>query len=134
MIEAVEPFTLKQARKSTLVVATVFGLIAGWQLYRGRVTAAEVLAIISGVLFVCAAIPIAATTFHKWWMTLAGILGYVNSRIILSALYYLLMTPMGLALRLVGHDPLERRKGKASSYWHQREVTRQTREGYERAF
>ena len=133
MIE-LEPFTVKQARKSTLVVAAVLTLIAGWQFYRGRVTAAEVLAIIVGLLLVCATIPAAAKWFHKWWMTLAGILGYVNSRIILGALFYLLMTPVGLVLRLVGHDPLERRKGNEPSYWRRRGATRQTREGYERAF
>lgn len=130
----VEPFTTAQARKSTLVVSAVLAAIGGWQWYRGRETAVMVLAVSVGVLLVCAAIPPAARWFHKWWMTLAGILGYVNSRILLSLLYFLIMTPVGFFVRLSGHDPLTRRKGNEPSYWRKREHTRQTREGFERAF
>jgi hypothetical protein len=90
----IEQFTVAQARKSTLLVAGVLALISGWQLYRHRPTASMVLAVIVGVLLVCAAIPALAVRFNKWWMTLAGVLGYVNSRIILSVLFYLLMTPV----------------------------------------
>src|SRR4029079_12027248 len=86
----IEQFTVTQARKSTLLVAGVLALISGWQLYRHRPTASLVLAIIVGVLLVCAAIPALAVIFHKWWMTLAGVLGYVNSRIILSVMFFLL--------------------------------------------
>jgi saxitoxin biosynthesis operon SxtJ-like protein len=130
----IEPFTVRQARKSTLVVAVVLALISAWQLYRGRPTASTVLAVIVGVLLVCAAIPALAVRFHKYWMTLAGVLGYINSRIILGVLFYLLMTPVGLVLRATGHDPLGRRKGKEPSYWRKRDATRQSREGYQRAF
>lgn len=130
----VEEFTVAQARKSTLVVAGVLTAIAAWQVYRARPTAALVLGGLVGVLLVCAAIPVAATFFNKWWMRLAGVLGYVNSRIILSALFFLIMTPVGLIVRLVGHDPLTRRHAKKASYWHRRANTRQSHEGYERSF
>jgi Saxitoxin biosynthesis operon protein SxtJ len=130
----VGPFTTAQARKSTLVVAAVLTAISGWQLYRGRETAAIVLAVAVGVLLLCAAIPPAARFFHKWWMTLAGVLGYVNSRILLSLLYFLVMTPIGFFVRLAGHDPLTRRSGNEPSYWRKRDLTRQTREGFERAY
>ena len=133
MIE-VEAFTVAQARKSTLVVAGVLTAMAAWQVYRGRPTAVLIMGGLVVVLLVCAAIPVAATFFHKWWMTLAGVLGYVNSRIILSALFFLIMTPVGVVVRLVGHDPLTRRQGKQASYWHRRAATRQSREGYERSF
>lgn len=130
----VGPFTTAQARKSTLVVAAVLTAIGGWQLYRGRETAAIVLAVAVGVLVLCAAIPPAARFFHKWWMTLAGVLGYVNSRIILGILYFFVVTPIGFVVRLSGYDPLTRRIAKAPSYWRRRDHTRQTREGFERAF
>lgn len=130
----IEPFTLKQARKSTLVVAGVLALISAWQMYRGRPTAAAALGMASATLLVCAAIPVAATNFHKWWMTLAGVLGYVNSRILLSGLFLLAIAPIGLMRRLLGHDPLRRRGGREASYWRQRTATRQLREGFERSF
>ena len=135
MIEiGVQPFTLKQARKSTLVVAAVMVAIAAWQAYRGHQGLAQGFGAGAAVLFVAAAIPPAAKFFHKWWMTLASVLGYVNSRILLGIIYYIVMTPIGLVARIAGHDPLYRRAARRPSYWHRREQRRQTRQGFERAF
>jgi hypothetical protein len=134
LIEPVAPFTTTQARKSTLLVAVILAAIGGWQVYRERPNAAMVLGGIALVLLLCAAIAPAARFFHKWWMTLAGVLGYVNSRIILSALFFLIMTPIGVVLRLTGHDPLSRRQKKSATYWHARKETRQQRQGFERSY
>jgi hypothetical protein len=35
-------------------------------------------------------------------------LGWVNTRIILGVVFYGLLTPMGLAMRILGKDPLHR--------------------------
>lgn len=135
MIDAEEQvFTVAQARKSTLVVAVVLGLIAAWQAYKGRNTAVAVLLGAAVLLVMCAAIPPAALWFNKWWMRLAGVLGYINSRILLSLLFFLVMTPIGFVLRMTGYDPLARHSGNEPSYWRRRAATRQTREGFERAY
>jgi len=42
-----------------------------------------------------------------WWMKLGHVLGYVNSRIILGILFFLVMTPIGLVRRRFG-DPMNR--------------------------
>jgi hypothetical protein len=130
----VEEPTVAQARRTTLVVAGVLALAGGWQLYHGRATAAGALGVTVALLLVCSAVPSAAVRLHIWWMTLAGALGYVNSRIILSALFVLIMTPVGLIVRMAGHDPLERRRAREQSYWRPRAGTRRRREDYERAF
>lgn len=136
MIDAAPPTaTPAQARKSTLVVAAIFALICGVQWYRGRLFAAEVTGALAALLFVVAVIPPAAMWFFGRWMALAAILGYVNTRILLSLFFYLIMTPVGVVLRLTGHDGLERRsKERKATYWHTREHTKQSREGFERAF
>ena len=134
MIEPVAPFTTTQARKSTLLVAVILAAIGGWQVYRGRPNAAMVIGGIAALLLLVAAIAPAARFFHKWWMTLAGVLGYVNSRIILSVLFFVIMMPVGFVMRLTGHDPLTRRQKKGVSYWHIRTETRQQRQGYERSY
>ena len=46
---------------------------------------------------------------HFWWMRLGGALGWVNSRIILSVVFFGLFTPVSLFFRLVGRDSLTRR-------------------------
>jgi hypothetical protein len=48
-------------------------------------------------------------------------IGFVVSHVILAVLYYLVVTPIGLVLRLGGYDPLARRPAPgASSYWRDR--------------
>ncbi len=67
-------------------------------------------------------------------MTLAAALGYVNSRVLLTVLFYLVFAPYGFVSRLVKRDPLRRRGGRGESYWTPRKQTRQAREGFERLF
>jgi hypothetical protein len=124
-----------QARKSALVVAAVFLLIAAWNLYRGRTTVVIIFGSISAALFVAGLfVPVAARAFHKAWMRLAVALGHVNSRVLLTLMYYLVFTPYGLVSRLVGRDPLRRRGKAGESYWTERKRTRQEREQFERLF
>ncbi len=46
---------------------------------------------------------------HWLWMRFGLVIGWVNSRIILGAVFYLMFTPIGLAMRLFGHDPMRRK-------------------------
>jgi saxitoxin biosynthesis operon SxtJ-like protein len=127
--------TNAQAKKTAVVVATVLILIAAWNIYRGRWPVVIVFSSISFVLLIIGLfVPVAAKGFHRLWMGIAGVLGYINSRILLTILYYLLFTPYGLVSRLVGRDPLDRRSPQKESYWIKRENTRQTREQFERLF
>ena len=124
-----------QARKTALVVAAVFFAIALWNMYRGRLTPVAAFAgIAAGLTLIVLFVPVAARAFHRFWMGIAAVLGYVNSRILLSLLYYGLFTPVGLVRRLLGRDPMKRRGSAQSSYWVTRENTRQTKDQFERLF
>ena len=127
--------TPAQQRKSTLLVAGVFAAIAGYQLYRGRPLAAQLTGGLAGLLFLVAFVPPAARAFFRMWMALAGVLGYFSTRILLTVFFYLVMTPFGAVMSWTGHQRMSRRpKGRLATYWHRREHTRQTREGFERGF
>ncbi len=129
------PDVNREARKSALVVAAVCLGIAGWNLYRERTHIAYPAAAIGAVLaFVGLAVPPAARAFHAGWMKLAHALGWVNSRILLGAMFYLVMTPVGWVVRLTGGDPLNRRKAAQPTYWVPRTVTRPAPEQFERLF
>ena len=124
-----------QARKSALVVAAVLLGIAAWNLYRGRTTVVFVFGAPGGALVVAGLlVPAAARAFHVGWMRFAVLLGHVNSRVLLTLVYYLLVTPYGVVSRLVRRDPLRRRGAGGESYWVERKTTRQAREGFERLF
>lgn len=125
----------KQARNTALIVSGVLLLIAAWNYYRGRITVVAILGSVGLVLIVMGLfLPAVARRFHVAWMKLAGILGYVNSRILLFLLFYLLITPYGIVSRLVGRDPLNRRGAAKTTYWLPRKTSRQTREQFERSF
>lgn len=52
------------------------------------------------------------------WMSLALILGFFVSRIILIVLFYLILTPLGLARQLIKGDFLNQKiNKKRKSYW-----------------
>lgn len=124
-----------QARKTALVVAIVLFLISGWNIYRGRIPMAAWLGGIGGLLTVIGLfVPVAARVFHNFWMGVAGVLGYVNSRILLTILYYGMFTPYSLISRLAGRDALTRRGPREQTYWIKRKTTRQTKEQFERLF
>ncbi|MEO7538916.1 MAG: SxtJ family membrane protein, partial [Pyrinomonadaceae bacterium] len=66
--------------------------------------------------------------------TIAFALGWVNSRIILTIIYFLVFVPYSIVSRLLGRDVLKRRQPNGTSYWHMREKTRQSKEQFERLF
>ena len=55
---------------------------------------------------------------YKIWMSLAITLGYFVSRLLLAVLFYLIITPIGLVMRLLGKDLLDIKPRQAESYWH----------------
>jgi hypothetical protein len=69
------------------------------------------------------------------WMGVAVVLGYFMSRIILSLLFYLVVTPIGLAMKLMGKDVLnEKWDRKAESYWIKRDKKTFDKKRYEKLY
>ena len=49
---------------------------------------------------------------YKAWMKLGFLLGWVNSRIILGIIFFIILLPIAIVMRLFGYDPLKNnRKG-----------------------
>ena len=51
------------------------------------------------------------------WMGLSFVLGSVMSRLVMAFVFFGVITPIGLLMRLVGRDPLRLRKPQVESYW-----------------
>jgi len=59
---------------------------------------------------------------YALWMGLAFFLGYFVSRILLTLLFYILMTPIGVILKLSGKDILDEKIDKnKTTYWKKKE-------------
>lgn len=126
--------TSRETRKTAFAVAAALSVIALLLWYRERVTIATVLGAIAAALIITGAFfPPLALLFHRVWMRFAYALGYVNSHILLTLVYFFIFVPYGIISRLAGRDPLDLRSAK-TSYWHKRKHTRQSKEGFERLF
>lgn len=69
------------------------------------------------------------------WMTFAFALGWVNTRLILGIVFYLIFTPAGLVMKLLGKDPLVLRFDReATTYWVKRKPQDQSKNRYEKLF
>jgi hypothetical protein len=67
-------------------------------------------------------VPQIARPFYLAWYFAACCIGIVVSNALLIAFYYLVITPAGLLMRVLGRDPLQRRRDPASAtYWRDAE-------------
>ena len=102
-------------RSFGISVGGVLIAIAAFLAWRGRMDRA---AIVGGVGAMLVLLGLTAPRLLKWpsdlWWKLAMVLGYVNARVILTIAFALVLTPVGLLWRVLGKDPLARRR----SNWH----------------
>ncbi|MFO0829111.1 MAG: SxtJ family membrane protein [Phycisphaerales bacterium] len=72
----------------------------------------------AGVAFV----PSLSVRVYRAWMFAVLPIGWSLSHVLLAIVFYLVVTPIGIALRLAGRDPMERRFDRAAkTYWKRRE-------------
>jgi len=111
-----------QLRRFGFVVSAGLALIGLLSWYRGNTTMPEVLWTIATILLLLGLIlPKLLRPVHTFWMGLAMALAWINTRIILTCLFYAVFTPVGMIMRLF-RDPLSRllRDGRVS-YWIMKE-------------
>ena len=53
---------------------------------------------------------------YKLWMKLGFFLGLINSRIILGLIFFIVLLPISVFMRIFGYDPLKKKKLRKSSY------------------
>ena len=108
-----------------LVFPTLFGA-TGWAVTSGF-PLNNVLGVLGGIGVLGAlaiwAAPALGRQLYIGWMYAAQPAGWTISHVVLGIVYYLVLTPIGLLLRLAGRDPLQRRFDReATSYWIKREA------------
>lgn len=122
-------------KKTGITVGVVLILISLLLWYLGK-TSFIYFSITGGLFVILAfiAIPV-LRPFHKLWMMLSLAMGFVMSRVILTILFYIVLTPIGLVAKLVGKRfmPLGFDKS-ASTYWEKRENPVKQQIDYERQF
>ncbi|EAZ90409.1 SxtJ family membrane protein [Crocosphaera chwakensis] len=54
-------------------------------------------------------IPQSLAPIYQGWMRVAQVLAWVNSRLILGIIFFIIVTPMGLFMKIIKRDPLKRK-------------------------
>lgn len=99
--------THTELRKFGLLVGGVFLVIGFWPLvFRSEPFRLWALCLGGFLMIVGAALPRALAPIHRAWMWIGHILGWINTRILLSIVFYGLVTPIGIIFRLMGKDAM----------------------------
>jgi predicted anti-sigma-YlaC factor YlaD len=65
--------------------------------------------ILAGILWIWALLaPATLAPVYHIWMRIGLVLGWINTRIILGVVFYVLIMPMGLIMRWLSQDPMRR--------------------------
>ena len=102
-----------------LTFTVVFAVIAtiGWVAFDVRLYWAAAIAAI--FLIIALACPGVLLPLNRLWGWLASLIGVFNNHLLLGLFFFLLVLPMGFTARLLGWDPMGRKRkgGRSDSYW-----------------
>ncbi len=117
-MHTIEKLDSKGLRKFGLMTGAIFvvlfGLLIPWLLSHGWPRWPWILA---GLLWVPALLyPKALGPIYTGWMKFGAVAGFINTRIIMGILYYIIVVPIGLVMRMFGHDPMRRKLSDVSTY------------------
>jgi hypothetical protein len=111
-----------RALRFARTLSVILGAAGGWKFHRGADATGFVLLGVAGALLFYALIhPSGALVLRKGWMRFGELLGRINSVLLLSLVYFVVVTPIGFASRLFS------RRTKAApggSYFHPRQEQR----------
>ena len=113
--------TARDVRKFGVTIGSVLVLLAVVLWWKEKPSASAYA--LAGVLFsgVTWLMPNLMRPLYRAWMTLALLMGFVMTRVLLTVLFFGLFTPIAVIARLVGKDLLQERFAPgATSYWVKR--------------
>ncbi len=118
-----------------ITFAVIFLVIAGFSLWKEKESFQIILAIGIILFLIAITIPVILKQVYWMWMVFATILGWFMTKLILSVLFYVVLTPIGALSRLFGKRFLELCADKLKdSYWNYRDTKKTQRVDYERQF
>ena len=137
MIEEIKNIKSEKSdlRKFGIIVGIVLLIIAGFFFLKEK-ESFQLFFAIGIVLFVTGiVIPFTLKPIYWVWMTFATVLGWFMTRVILSLLFYVILTPIGLIARSFGKQFLDLKWNKTdATYWNYHSESIFKKENYEKQF
>lgn len=108
-------------RNFGLVFATMFALVALSPLAHGHQVRVWPLPIAVAFLGAAVLLPSALAPLNQLWFRLGLLLGKFVTPLVMTVLFFVTVTPVGILMRAAGKDPLRlKRQPEAKSYWVER--------------
>jgi len=107
-------------RSFGIVFFIVFLLISIWPLFEEQ--SLRIWSLIISIIFLALGLLKSKllTPFNLVWIKIGELLGRIIAPIVMAIVYFVVMTPIGLFMRLIGKDLLKIKFLKNSSYWIKR--------------
>ncbi len=126
--------TARQGRRFGVTVGVAFLVLAAVLWWRDRETGAVVVASIGGMLVAVGAVaPTALLPVERAWMALARAISKVTTPIVMGIVYFLVILPIGLSMRILKRSPLAV-KATNDSFWVPRAGEEDRRGGMKHQF
>ena len=123
-----------EARRFGLLVGATFVVLGALQWWRGRPSFALVLGAVGAALLLLGVVlPGALVPVRRVWMSMALGISKVTTPIFMGAVYFVVLTPVGVVRRLLGSSPLKPRPSGAS-HWVVRTARERAREDMQHQF
>ena len=122
-------------QKFGITIGVILLIISGFLYWKGN-ESFQIFLIIGTILFVLGiTIPGVLKPIYWVWMIFATVLGWIMTRLILSLLFYVIITPIGLFPRLFGKQFLELKwEHSQQSYWNIKTHGAFNKKNYERQY
>jgi len=125
----------EEIRKFGILFAVLSALVGVFMLWKGSRDMWIPFGLAMVFLLTGLLIPSVLRPFYVAWMRFAFILAWVNTRLLLSVFYFLILTPIGYVMRVLGKDALGRKMDRsAATYWVKRDPGPKPKESYRHLF
>lgn len=109
--------TPSEGRRFAFPVGGAFLALAGLTLWRGHAVVAIVLATVAALLVLAGVVlPGRLGPIYRGWMGLALVISKVTTPVFMGIVYFLVITPTGVLMRVFGRNPVVREESEGS-FW-----------------
>lgn len=136
MIEEIKniPKSNKDIKSFGITIGIILLILSGLLMYYEKEFYQAIAILASAFIGLGLILPILLKPIYFVWMVFAAILGWIMTRVILSLVFYLIITPIGLITRIIGEDFLALKKKNLDSYWNHRDSSIELNQDYEKQF
>ena len=104
-------FTIKELRHfgiiSAVIITLIFGTLMPW--LKGHHPPAWPFILAGIFLATGLVLPSLLAPVLRVWLKFGHVMGYINTRLILTLVFFLIFTPCGMIMKMIGRDILDRK-------------------------